>query len=400
MLILVIGAAWPAPGTRVSRIPNDPLFAEQCSFHAPGRCVAWQSWQRRERAPVDVAAGAALDMPAAWALTTGSRSVIVAVLDDGFFYRHEDITPNLWRNPGESGVDSLGRPLESNGVDDDGDGFVDDVIGWDFAFDDPDPDPYVFDGMDRSRIQPYWHSIHALGIIGAAGNNRVGIAGINWNVSMMLLKIGAQGVRRGDTDSLRAVRAAAAIRFAADHGARVLNWSGFITDTRPAAVDLLRDAIRYAGAHNVLVVVGAGNDARDIDVDANCMYPQCIDEPNMIRVAQLATDGNLYTYEVGGQRRGSNYGARRVELAAVGENFTTALRDNNSTYETSNGTSNAGPVVAGIAALVLSVRPALTAVELKRILLESATVLPSLQGKVQGARAINPAGAIRRAQRP
>lgn len=383
-----------------AKIPNDPLFSEQCSFRPPGRCTGLRSSRLRERVPVDVAAGAALNMPAAWALATGSKSVVVAVLDDGFFYRHEDIEPNLWRNPGESGLDSLGQPRETNGIDDDGDGYIDDVIGWDFAFDDPDPDPYVFDGMDRTRIQPYWHSLHALGIIGAKGNNAVGITGINWDVSLMLLKIGAQGTRRGEVDSLRAQRASRAIRFAADHGARVLNWSGFIDDTRPETVASLRDAIRYAAAHNVLVVVGAGNDRRDIDRDENCMYPQCIDEPNMLRVAQLAANGRLYEYDVGGQRRGSNYGARRVELAAMGEHFTTGLRDNNSTYEISNGTSNAGPVVAGVAALVLSARPALTTAELKKDLLESATILPALQWKVQGARAINPFGAVQRALRP
>jgi subtilisin family serine protease len=179
----------------------------------------------------------------------------------------------------------------------------------------------------------------------------------------------------------------------------VLNWSGYVTDTRPGTGTILRDAIRYAALHDVLVVVGAGNDRKDLDREENCVYPQCLDEPNLLRVAQLASDGSLYEYQVDGQRRGSNYGPRRVEIAAMGEHFTTGLRDNNSTYDLSNGTSNAAPVITGVAALVLSVRPALTTAELKRVLLESATILPALRGTVQGARAINPSEALRRALR-
>ena len=104
--------------------------------------------------------------------------------------------------------DATGHAKETNGVDDDENGYVDDVMGWDFAFDDPDPDCYIFDGMDRTRIQPYWHSISALGIIGARGNNGIGVAGINWDVSLMLLKIGAQGIGRDEKDTLRPGRAA------------------------------------------------------------------------------------------------------------------------------------------------------------------------------------------------
>ena len=131
--------------------------------------------------------------------------------------------------------------------------------GWDFAFDDPDPDCYIFDGMRRDSIQPYWHSISALGIIGAKGNNGIGVAGINWDVSMMLLKIGAQGIGRDEKDTERPGRAAKAIRYAADNGARVINWSGFVSDPTPAALEELRAAIEYAGKKNVLLVVGAGN---------------------------------------------------------------------------------------------------------------------------------------------
>ncbi len=330
-----------------------------------------------------------LDAPRAWSLATGSRAVVVALLDDGFFYRHEDIEPNVWHNPRESGTDAQGLPREANGVDDDGNGFVDDVIGWDFAFDDPDPDAYAFDGMDRSRIQPYWHSVSALGIIGAKGNNGIGVAGVNWDVSLMLLRIGAQGVGRGEADTARVGRAARAIRYAVDNGAQVVNWSGYVDARDSASLEPLRAAVRYAADHDVLLVTGAGNDALDLDDDANCLWPQCFDMPNQLRVGQAAFDGGLYRYEVGGQTRGSNYGVRRVEIAALGENYTTDLYNGIPTYAVSNGTSSAGPVVAGVAALVLSARPGLGARELKDILVRSAMPLPGLRGRVGSGGVVN-----------
>lgn len=394
VLVLVLLTAVPEAPPR--RIPNDPLFRQQLSFYAaPGPATMRRRSNGAGVDTVQVAPGVTLDAPGAWAVTTGSRSVVVAVLDDGFFYRHEDIAPNLWHNPGESGTDARGLPRSANGVDDDGDGYVDDVIGWDFAFDDPDPDPYVFDGMDRSRIQPYQHSAPALGIIGAAGDNGVGVAGVDWSVSLMLLKIGAQGVPRGQVDTARVRRAALAIRYAADNGARIINWSGFVDTTDPRILLPLREAVQYAADRGVLLVTGAGNDARDLDDDANCLYPQCFDLPNQILVAQVGFDGRLYRYSVGGQLRGSNYGARRVEIAALGQNFTTALRDNLSTYAVSDGTSNAGPVVAGVAALVLSVRPDLDAVALKEVLLDSATPLPALRGRVASGGVVNAARAVK-----
>jgi len=394
VLVLVLLAA--APEASPQRIPDDPLFWQQLSFYAgAGPATMLRRTNGVAVDTVQVAPGVTLDAPGAWALTTGSPSVVVAVLDDGFFYRHEDIAANLWRNPGEIGTDALGRPRDANGVDDDGDGYVDDVMGWDFAFGDPDPDPYVFDGMDRSRVQPYQHSIPALGIIGAVGNNGVGVAGIDWSVSLMLLKIGAQGVPRGQVDTARVRRAALAIRYATDHGARVINWSGFVDTTDPRILQPLRDAVQYAADHDVLLVTGAGNDARDLDEDANCLYPQCFDLPNQIRVAQIGLDGRLYRYSVGGQVRGSDYGARRVEIAAIGQNFTTGLHDNLSTYAVSDGTSNAGPVVAGVAALVLSVRPDLDAVALRRVILDSAMPLSTLRGLVSSGGVVNAARAVK-----
>jgi subtilisin family serine protease len=298
-------------------------------------------------------------------------------------------------NPGESGVDAKGLRKETNGVDDDHNGYVDDVVGWDFAFNDPDPDAYVFDGMDSSRIQPYWHSMSAMGIIGAKGNNNVGVAGLNWDVSMMLLKIGAQGIKRDQVDLMRAPRAAKAIRYAVDNGAKVINWSGFISDYRPEVVANLKSAFEYAAAHGVLIVIAAGNQMKDLDNPANTVYPASFETDNTLVVAELAVNGQLDEFSGNDRISGSNYGLHRVHIAALGSNFTTDVRNGVSVYRTSGGTSNAAPVVTGVAALVLSVRPNLKAGELKQILMESSTKLPSLEGKIASGGLVNAYRAVK-----
>jgi subtilisin family serine protease len=388
----VTAAVGPRAGRPASGVvlPDDPWFRNQISFYYEGGTTSFRvSSVSTEQRQVTVAPGISLDLPHAWTITTGRRSVVVAVLDDGFFSAHRDIAGNVWHNPGESGTDAGGLDKATNGRDDDANGYVDDVVGYDFAFDDPDPDPYVFDGMDGTRVAPYQHSIPVLGIIGAEGNNHTGVAGINWQVSLMLLKIGAQGVRRGETDTLRPLRAARAIRYAVDNGARIINWSGFTNDTSTARRAALHRAVAYARDHDVLLVAGAGNDGADLDDDANCTSPQCFDEPNMLRVAELDFDGTLVRYQVGGRWLGSNYGVRRVEIAAIGQNFTTSLRNGRGTYALFGGTSGAGPVVAGVAALMLAVDSSLRAPELRRMIMETATKLPSLDGKVTCGGTVN-----------
>jgi subtilisin family serine protease len=370
-----------APSQRV--IPNDPFFKYQVSLLNPGGQIPIERTSiKPSPVTLDAAAGIDPDITRAWTISTGSRKVVVAVLDDGFFYNHEDLAGNIWTNPGESGPDATGHPKETNGIDDDGNGYVDDVRGWDFAFDDPDPDCYVFDGMRKDRIQPYWHSILALGIIGARGNNGIGVAGVNWDVSMMLLKIGAQGTGRDEIDRARPGRAAKAIRYAADNGARIINWSGFVSDPTPEALAELKATLEYAGKKNVLLVVGAENNGLDIDRPENFTYPACFPLDNILTVAMIDFKGGLVRYQAGDRWLGSNYGVRNVDIAALAENFATDVKNGRSTYSLGAGTSCAGPVLAGVAALTLSVNPDLSATALKKILMDTATRLPALGGKV------------------
>ncbi len=254
----------------------------------------------------------------------------------------------------------------------------------------------AFDGMDAERIQPYSHGIPALGIIGAKGNNGIGVAGINWNISMMLLKIGAQGVKRGEYDRSRAQRAVKAIHYAVDNGARVINWSGFVDDPRPDQIASLRHAVEYADAHGVLLVVAAGNSMDNLDNPEKCRtYPACFDTGNLLVVGEVNFAGDLDAFSGRDRISGSNYGARRVHIAAIGRNFTTDVRNGVGVYRLAGGTSNAVPVVTGVAGLLLSMRPALTAIELKNILIQSAKKLPGLEGRIASGGIVDAYAALR-----
>lgn len=399
LVVPIILAVAPclAQNSQQEVIPNDPHFKDQVTFKAPGgKVVLNHTSARPSPEEFNTVPGIDLNVTKAWAITTGSKKVVVAIMDDGFCYTHPDIQDNIWHNPGEIGKDSNGFDKETNGVDDDQNGYVDDVVGWDFAFDTPDVDCHIFDGMDKTRIALYWHSLHAMGIIGAKGNNGIGIAGINWDVSMMLLKIGVQGVGRGEIDTAQVDRVVRAIHYAADNGARIINWSGWVTDTRPEKVAELRRAIDYAASKNVLIVLAAGNDLKDLDNDENCNHaPECLESDNLMKVAEVVFDGSLYVAS-GKWVGGSNYGVKRVDVAALGMNYTTHVTDGGiGIYGLGGGTSDAAPVVSGVAALMLSVNPALTAAQLKQLLMSTARPLPLLQGRIKSGGMVDAYAAVK-----
>ncbi len=273
-----------------------------------------------------------LDLPGAWELSQGA-GVTVAIVDTGAKLDHPDLAPNIWTNFGE---------VPGNGVDDDHNGYVDDVHGVDLTT--------TSAGQDLSDGNS--HGTHVAGIVAAAAN-RKGVVGVAPRAKLMIVKVmNAEGV--GTTGAV-----AEGIRYAAANGARVINVSiqGDDPDSR------VNDAVTAAGAANALVVVSAGNSGRDID--AKPSYPAAIPAPNLIGVAATAPDDgrNLDPQ--------SNYGRLNVQLAAPGQEILSTGNDGN--YVFKSGTSMASPMVAGVAALMAAANPNLSAPDLRGQLLAHAT---------------------------
>jgi subtilisin family serine protease len=324
---------------RAARQPNDRGFAEQ--------------WGLRNLGHFDGKVGADIGATLAWDVTVGT-GVPVAVVDTGVTFKHPDLAPNAWVNPGEP----------RNGVDDDDSGFKDDVNGADFLSGDSDPDD---DGG---------HGTHVAGIIGAQGNNSTGITGVNWESAVMGLKF-LDGNGEGNTAD-----AASAIDYAVDHGARVINasWGG------PAFSHALYSAIRRANEHGVLVVAAAGNDG--VNADSSPDYPAAFDLPNVISVAATDRSDRLLDF--------SNYGAKSVDLGAPGDDVysTVPAVTDPSGYAAFSGTSMAAPFVSGAAALYLSKFPQASVDQVRAALLSTVDRLPTLAGKTASGGRLNVAKAL------
>jgi subtilisin family serine protease len=278
-----------------------------------------------------------LDLPAAWQLSQGA-GVTVAIVDSGAKLDHPDLAPNIWTNFGE---------IPGNGVDDDHNGYVDDVHGVDLTSNSPDQN--LSDGNG--------HGTHVAGIVAAAMNGR-GVIGVAPKAKLMIIKIlDASGA--GTTGAT-----AEGIRYAAANGAKVINVSIQGDDPDPR----LNGAIAAAGAANALVVVSAGNSGRDIDAQPS--YPAAIAAPNVIGVAATAPDDGKGIDPL------SNYGRLNVQLAAPGDEILSTSNDGG--YEFKSGTSMAAPMVSGVAALMAATNPQLGAADLRALLLQHATrsVLP------------------------
>ncbi|NJD51399.1 MAG: hypothetical protein FIB07_00855 [Candidatus Methanoperedens sp.] len=285
-----------------------------------------------------------IDAPEAWNISTGSRGVIVAVIDTGVDYTHEDLAGNMWTNPGE---------IPGNGIDDDHNGFVDDYYGWDFAYDDNNP-------MDGN-----YHGTHVSGIIGGVGNNGKGVAGVSWNVSIMAVKF------LNDEGDGYVSDAIDAINYATLMGADIMSnsWGG--ADYSSA----LEAAIKAADNAGILFVASAGNYAAN--TDDSPVYPAGFDVANIISVA--ATDHNDSIADF------SNYGNMTVDIGAPGVGILSPVPGNG--YDSYSGTSMAAPYVSGAAALLKAFNPTLTHYQIKNILMNSVDTLPSLNGKtVSGGR--------------
>lgn len=322
---------------QVDATPDDLRFGEQWDFNNTGQTGG----------TVD----ADIDAVEAWDIHTGSGNTIVAIIDTGVDYTHPDLAANIWTNT----VEFAGLP----GVDDDGNGLVDDIHGYDFANNDGDP-------MDDHN-----HGTHVAGTIGAVGDNGVGVAGVNWDVQIMALKFLDAS---GNGNLSNAIRA---INYAVANGATISNNSwGFYGGFSQA----LYDAIKNAGNEGHIFVAAAGNgDSAGIgqNNDFAPFYPATFDLDNVIAVAATDYNDELAVF--------SNYGAATVDLGAPGVGILSTTR--NDTYSVFNGTSMATPHVSGTVALLSDLHPEWTSQQVIAHLLATVDPIDALQGKsVTGGR--------------
>jgi subtilisin family serine protease len=331
-----------------STAPNDPYLSYDYGLDNPGT-VPFDT--RQSLADADI------DAPEAWDVTTGSRDVVVAIVDSGVDYTHPDLAANLWHNPGETPGD---------GIDNDHDGYVDDVYGINSITGSGDP-------MDENG-----HGTHVAGTIGAVGNNGVGVSGVNWNVQIMALKFLAADGSGATADAIKCLNYATAMR---QRGVNVKltsnSWGG------GGYEQALRDAIARTASAGMLFVAAAGNDGSDNDATGS--YPASYDVPNVVSVAATDRFDALADF--------SNYGAATVDLAAPGVDIVSTLKGGG--YGFMSGTSMATPHVSGVAALAWSADEGATYQEIKAALLAGVDKLPALDGVVATGGRLNALGTIR-----
>lgn len=275
----------------------------------------------------------------AWKVQTGSSDVVVAVIDTGVNYKSKDLADNMWVNQAEKNG--------KKGVDDDGNGYVDDIYGWNFVKNSPDP-------MDDQG-----HGTHCSGTIGAKGNDKYGIVGVAWKTRIMALKfLDSEG-----SGSLE--NALLAIDYAVKNGAKVLSnsWGG------GGYSSILKEAIERSYQAGAVFVAAAGNESNDNDVNES--YPANYDIPNIISVAAIDNKGQLASF--------SNFGKKKVHIAAPGVNiYSTILKG----YDSWSGTSMATPHVSGAAVLMASQYPMMNGVQIKEAILNAAKPNKYIRNKV------------------
>ena len=334
--------------------PDDPQYSLQWSFENTGQIVDGNI------GTVD----ADIDAPEAWEYTTGSPSVIVAVIDSGVDFTHPEFGGNshsstaMWTNPGE-----MCPGCSTDGLDNDNNGYIDDWRGWDFV---------NVDGLPRDDNG---HGSHVTGILGARANDH-GVAGIAHDTTIMALKaFGAAGGGASDAT-------VNAVLYAANHGAHVINasWGGI------APSFALQEAIEYAGERGVLFVAAGGNDGFDTDLIGH--FPSALDLNNLISVGATNNRDELSDF--------SNFGLKTVDIGAPGEDVYSAWvrEDLTLPYRHASGTSMATPHVAGVAALIKAQFPNATPLGIKNLIFNAADRKPSLDGLVSTGARLNAVNAV------
>ena len=315
--------------------PNDPKFPNQ--------------WQLNNTGQSGGVVDADIDAPEAWDLTTGSASIVLAVVDTGLWRGHPEIEGRIWNNPGE---------IPGNGIDDDSNGFVDDVEGWDFS------------SNTNDIATTSGHGTAVAGIAGGMTNNALGTAGVDWNCRLMMVKIFSSTGFATTADGV------AGVVYAVDNGARVINTSW----GSPGYSSLLSDMAEYARARGALIVAASGN--YSFNGDEHPFFPAALDDPGVLSVGgSNASDGWIY-----------NYGASTVDVSAPA--YLTYIMYANNHYGAANGTSYAAPLAAGTGSLMLALNPNLTPMQLKWRIMAGADYVHGLEGRSRTSGRLNAFGAL------
>jgi thermitase len=322
-------------GPLVPILPHDPQFNDQWALANSG--------QRGGKKGADISA------TLAWATTIGSEDVVVAVLDSGVDYNHEDLAPNMWV-----------RPSEMAPYHDDELGTIDDINGYSAV-------DGISDPMDDNG-----HGTHCAGIIGAEGENNLGIAGVNWDVRIMPLKFMNAGGFGTTKDAIEAINYVIE-RKKAGVNVRIISASWGSTQKSRA----LEDVIRKAYENDILFVAAAGNASTNNDRTPH--FPSSYNVPNVISVAALDRHDDLAKF--------SNYGPKSVAIAAPGVEILSTWLGNQ--YEEKSGTSMATPVISGVAALILAENPGMSVDDLRKRLMDSTDPIVALNGKTVSGGRIN-----------
>ncbi|HPI41514.1 MAG TPA: S8 family peptidase [Pseudobdellovibrionaceae bacterium] len=297
------------------------------------------------------------DAARAWSISKGSRNIVVAIIDTGIDIHHEDLKNNLWTNLGETGKDKLGRDKSTNGIDDDKNGHIDDVYGWNFVSDNND------------LKDNHGHGTHISGIVGAEAQNGKGISGISPEVSIMTLKYYDPQVLKSDNlkNTIRA------IHYAISMGAHIINYSGGGTEKSEEE----KAAVMAAEQKGILFVAAAGNEKSNSD--EHHYYPADYKLSNIISVTAIDPNTEVLA--------SSNYGTETVDIAAPGQNILSTLPSNNYGYMT--GTSQATAFVTGAAVLAMAHKKNFSSSEIKKYILATGDTSSQLLAKTRTARQLN-----------
>ncbi len=319
--------------------PDDPYYSSQGALSLPEDEMTNNS------------------VSAAWEITTDASSVIVAVIDTGVELAHPDLTDNLWINANE---------IPDNGLDDDENGYADDVHGYDFKHEDGSPE------------DEWGHGTLTAGIIGAVGNNGIGTAGVAWKVQLMILKV------FGDSGGGTVDDFSEAIRYAIHNGARIINASWTVPESYPGdQIPELKAAMVEAQEAGILVVAAAGNDGADLDDSP--VFPASYLLDNLVSVAALdaANEDLLYN---------SNYNHEKVTVAAPGEDVIGPYLSEG--YATLTGTSSATALTSGVAALMIAENDGLSASQIRSAMIDTSDPSDTLSGVVRSEGTLNPYGSV------